>query len=143
MQRTVLVPCTFKYGLTVPPGLSVNFTAMQHNLDEDVYGPNANTFDPKRWARKRQGFDTTKFQFASTSDDWLNWGGGPHACPGRFLADVAVRLTLICFITNYDIKYPEARMERPSDGRRNLIIMPDMTVPIMFREILKEGWGMA
>lgn len=51
MQRTVLVPYTFKDGLTVPPGLSVNFTALQHSMDEDLHGPGADTFDPKRWAR--------------------------------------------------------------------------------------------
>lgn len=135
MQRTALVPFTFKDGLTIPPGLSVNFTALQHSLDEDVHGPRADTFDPKRWTRKRKGFDTSKYQFASSSDDWLNWGGGPHACPGRFLADVAIKLTLIYFITNYDIKYPEGRAERPADGKRNLMITPDMTIPIMFKRI--------
>ncbi|KUI74457.1 hypothetical protein VM1G_10188 [Cytospora mali] len=83
MQRTVLVPYTFKDGLTVPPRLSVNFTSVQHSMDEDIHSSNADTFDPKRWFKKRQGFDTSKFQFASTSDEWLNWGGGPHSCPRR------------------------------------------------------------
>lgn len=134
MQRTALVPYTFKDGLTVPAGLSVNFAALQHSLDEDIHGPNAAAFDPKRWIQRRQGFDTSKYQFASTSDDWLNWGGGPHACPGRFLADIAIKLTLVYLLTNYEIKYPEGRSERPADGKRNLIITPDMTLPIMFKE---------
>lgn len=135
MQRTVLVPYTFKDGLTVPPGLSVNFTSLQHSMDEDLHGPNADTFDPKRWFKKRQGFDTSKFQFASTSDEWLNWGGGPHACPGRFLADVTIKLILIYLVTNYEIKYPEGVTKRPADGRRNLMITPDMATPIMFKEL--------
>lgn len=137
MQRTVLVPYTFKDGLTIPLGLSVNFTARQHSLDEDIHGPHADMFDAYRWVKKRQGFDTSKFQFASTSDDWLNWGGGPHACPGRFLADVAIKLTMIYFITNYDMKYREGRTERPANGRRNLMIIPDMTVPIMCKQCQK------
>lgn len=137
MQRTVLVPYTFKDGgLTVPPGLPVNFTALQHNLDPDIHGPGAeDTFDPKRWIAKRQGFDTSKYQFASTSDEWLSWDGGPHACPGRFLADVTIKLILIYFLTNYEIKYPEGVTKRPSDTRRNLMITPDMTTPILFKEI--------
>ncbi|KAJ4423380.1 hypothetical protein N0V82_001984 [Gnomoniopsis sp. IMI 355080] len=137
MQRTAIVPYTFKDGLTVPAGFSVNFTAVQHSLDEDIHGPNAAAFDPKRWIKRRQGFDTSKFQFASTSDDWLNWGGGPHACPGRFLADIAIKLTLIYLLGNYEMKYPEGRLERPADGRRNLMITPDMTLPIMFKEASK------
>lgn len=136
MQRTVLTPYTFKDGgLTVPPGLSVNFTALQHSLDANVHGPGAaDTFDPKRWARKRQGFDTSKYQFASTSDEWLNWGGGPHACPGRFLADVTIKLILICLLTHYDIWYPKGVTSRPLDTRRNLMITSDMTIPILFKE---------
>lgn len=142
MQRTALVPYTFKDGLTVPAGFSVNFTALQHSLDEDIHGPNAAVFEPKRWVNRRQGFDTSKYQFASTSDDWLNWGGGPHACPGRFLADIAIKLTLVYLLTNYEIKYPEGRSERPADGKRNLIITPDMTLPIMFKQVSKwREWG--
>lgn len=133
MQRTVVVPYTFKDGLTLPAGISVNFTSLLHSLDRDAHGADADIFDPKRWANKRQHFDTSKFQFASTSDDWLNWGGGPHACPGRFLADVTIKLILIYLLTNYDIKYPDGITARPADGRRNLMITPDMAIPILFK----------
>lgn len=104
-------------------------------MDADIHGSNANSFDPKRWFSKRQGFDTSKYQFASTSDDWLNWGSGPHACPGRFLADVTIKLILIYLVTKYEIKYPEGVTKRPADGRRNLMITPNMATPIMFKEI--------
>lgn len=134
MQRTVVVPYTFKDGLKLPSGLSVNFTSLQHSMDRNLYGTDAETFEPKGWAKKRQGFDTSKFQFASTSDDWLNWGGGPHACPGRFMADVTIKLILIYLLTNYNIKYPEGVTGRPADGRRNLMITPDMTIPILFKK---------
>lgn len=135
MQRTIVAPYTFKDGLTLPAGLSVNFTSLQNSMDRDLYGPDVEMFEPKRWAKKRQGFDTSKFQFASTSDDWLNWGGGPHACPGRFLADVTVKMILIYLLTNYDIKYPEGVTGRPADGRRGLMITPNMTTPILFKKI--------
>lgn len=135
MQRTVVVPYTFKDGLTLPAGISVNFTSLQHSTDRDSQGADSDNFDPKRWVKKRQHFDTSKFQFASTSDDWTNWGGGPHACPGRFLADVTIKLILIYLLTNYDIKYPDGITARPADGRRNLMITPDMTTPIFFMKL--------
>lgn len=135
MQRSIVVPYTFKDGLTLAAGLSVNFTSLQHSMDQDLYGSDVENFEPKRWAEKRQGFDTSKFQFASTSDDWLNWGGGPHACPGRFLADITIKLILVYLLTNYDLKYPEGIVGRPADGRRNLMITPDMTTPILFKKI--------
>lgn len=135
MQRTVVVPYTFKDGLTLPAGISVNFTSLQHSMDPDAQGADANNFDPGRWVNKRQHFDTSKFQFASTSDDWFNWGGGPHACPGRFLADVTIKLILIYLLTNYEIKYPDGVTARPADGRRNLMITPDMATPILFKKL--------
>lgn len=135
-QRTVVEAYTFKDGLTLPAGISVNFASLQHSMDQDTHGADADTFDPWRWANKRQKFDTSKFQFASTSDDWLNWGGGPHACPGRFLADVTIKLILIYLLTNYDIKYPDGITARPADGRRNLMITPDMATPILFKRLV-------
>lgn len=134
MQRTLIAPYSFKGGLTGPPGVSVNSTSLEHSLDSDLHGPKATTCDPKRWARKRQGFDTSKFQLASTSNDWLNWGGGAHACPERFLADVTVKLIWIYLLTNYEIKFPGGVMGRAADGRRDLMITPSMTIPILFKE---------
>ncbi|KAL1855260.1 hypothetical protein Daus18300_011166 [Diaporthe australafricana] len=133
MQRTVVQPHTFKDGLSLPAGISVNFTSLQHSMDQEIYGADADTFDPRRWLKKRQNFDTSKFQFASTSDDWLSWGGGSHACLGRFLADVTIKLILIYLITNCDMKYPDGVAKRPEDGRRNLMITPDMATPILFK----------
>lgn len=134
MQRTVISPYTFKDGLHIPAGFSINFPSMQHSLDAELYGPDVNSFDPKRWINKRQGFDTSKYQFASSSDYWLNWGNGPHACPGRFLADITIKLIIIHILTNFDIKNPEGVTERQST-QRNLIITPDMANPILFKEI--------
>lgn len=72
MQRAVIIPYTFNDVLSLPAGLYVNFPSLQHSLDPDVFWSDADTV--KRWIKRRQGFDTSKFQFASTSDDWLNWG---------------------------------------------------------------------
>jgi hypothetical protein len=41
--------------------MSVNFTSLQHSMDRDAHGADADTFDPNRWANKRQHFDTSKF----------------------------------------------------------------------------------
>jgi hypothetical protein len=59
-------------------------------------------------------------------------------CPGRFLADVTIKLILIYLLANYDIKYPDGISVRPADGRRNLMIAPDMTTPILFKKLLAE-----
>lgn len=106
MQRLVISPYTFKDGFHLPAGTQVSFASKQLNLDSEVH-PNAHTFDPKRWLRKREDIDPTKFHFASVSDDSINWESGLHACPGRFLSQETLNLMFIHLLTEYDIKYVE------------------------------------
>ncbi|KAI3395695.1 hypothetical protein diail_993 [Diaporthe ilicicola] len=67
MQRTVVVPYTFRDGLSLPLGISVNFTALQHSMDRALHGPDVDTFDPRRWVKRRQNFDTRTSTPASST----------------------------------------------------------------------------
>lgn len=129
----VVVPYTFKDGLHIPAGMQIAFCSQQQNVDPDIY-PDADEFDPTRWLRQRQDIDQNRFHFPSTTDDWLNWGSGTHACPGRFLADVSLKLIFVHLLTHFDIKYPSEDQHRPADGAKNFMILPDMTAPLMFKE---------
>lgn len=124
---------TFKDGLHIPAGTQVAFCSQQQNLDPDIY-PDPETFQPKRWLEQRQGIDQNRFHFPSTTDTWLNWGSGIHACPGRFLADVSLKLIFVHLLTHYDTTYPSEDQHRPADGAKNFMILPDMTAPLLFRE---------
>lgn len=67
MQRAVVQPYTFKDGLSLPAGISVNFTSLQHSMDQDIYGAVVETFDPKRWLKKRQSRSVRTLTLASSS----------------------------------------------------------------------------
>lgn len=56
--------------------------------------------------------------------------GGPHACTWRFLGDVAIKLTSVHLVTNYEMKSPERRTD--------LMIMTDITIPVTFKEVSNE-----
>lgn len=97
--------------------------------------PEADTFDGRRWLRRRAGFDVSKFQFASTAEDAFDWGAGLHACPGRFMAEVTIKLILIYLVTKYDMKLPEGGPQRPVESRRFMDLTPDTSMPVMIRDL--------
>ncbi|KAI1127403.1 cytochrome P450 [Nemania abortiva] len=133
MQRYAASPVTFKDGLCIPAGTQISCANHQVNLDPDLH-PQAEQFDPKRALRQREQIDPNKFHFASVSDDAINFGSGFHACPGRFLAQEALKMMFIHLLMNYELKFADDTTVRPPDIKRNFNSMPNFTVPILFRE---------
>ncbi|KAI8946243.1 cytochrome P450 [Xylaria longipes] len=136
VQRYAMTPYTFKDGVHVPAGTVVSFPNLRHNTDPSgTLGPDAGTFDGKRWVQRRFSLGMSKFQFASTAEDAFDWGGGPHACPGRFMAEITIKLILICLVTKYDMKLIEGGPERPAESRRFMDLTPDTSTPVMLRDV--------
>ncbi|KAI4592408.1 hypothetical protein KJ359_011219 [Pestalotiopsis sp. 9143b] len=138
VQRVAMSPYTFKDSLHIPTGTVMSFPNLRYNTDpSSARVPDADAFDGHRWLRRRRGFDASKFQFASTAEDMFDWGGGLHACPGRFMADVTIKLILICLLTRYDMKLVDSGEEekRPAASRRFMDLTPDTSVPIMMKDL--------
>jgi cytochrome P450 len=129
-----LTEYTFKDGLHVSAATVISFPNLRHNLDPNLV-PDASTFDGKRWLRRRTGFDMSKFQFASTSEDTFDWGGGMRACPGRFMAEVTIKLILIYLVTRYDMKLPDGGPDRAVESRRFMDLTSDTSMPVVMRDI--------
>ncbi|KAK8010249.1 hypothetical protein PG990_009214 [Apiospora arundinis] len=134
MQRLAVVDYTFKDGLRIPSGTSIVVPSRLLGRDPGLHGRNAGKFDAKRWLRKREQGDATKFHFASLQDDMLPWGSGPHACPGRFLAQEMIKLVLVHLLTRYDLKSPDGVEGRPADLPENTNSNPNMMAQILFKE---------
>lgn len=133
MQRVAVVDWNFKDGLLIPAGTQLAFSNLQVALDEELH-PNANTFDPKRYLRKREEIDPNKFHFASITDDSLHFGTGFHACSGRFVAQDAMKLIFFHLLTHYDLKYPEDGQKSPASIPLDFNIMPNVMAPLLFKE---------
>jgi cytochrome P450 len=74
VQRIPSEDWTFKDGLTIPAGTTLAFPSYHHNRDEAIHGPDAKTFDAKRYLRKREEPENAhKFHFASSGEDMMNW----------------------------------------------------------------------
>jgi cytochrome P450 len=83
--------------------------------DEEIY-PDGDTFDGYRFYKLRQGSEENlrRHQYVSVSSNMLGWGYGRHSCPGRFLADIEIKLFFAELLLRYDIKLTKGK-SRPAN----------------------------
>lgn len=102
MNRKVESPMTLSDGTHLPKG--VHITVSVHNSrDPALWGPDPMKFNGHRFLRMReQPGQENRWQFVSTSPEFLSFGHGAHACPGRFFASNEMKIVLAHLIMNYD-----------------------------------------
>ncbi|KAF7367812.1 hypothetical protein MSAN_00845500 [Mycena sanguinolenta] len=125
MTRKVIAKEGFRFsdGTVLPCGSYVSVATRPTHYDESKY-ENAATFDGFRFARERaehqanhefnDSQDIFKHQMISTAVDYLPFGTGKHACPGRFFAATELKAMMAHLVLNYDVK-PEVEGVRPAD----------------------------
>ncbi|XDG02228.1 hypothetical protein ABKA04_001843 [Annulohypoxylon sp. FPYF3050] len=118
-----------KGGIDTPDGVHISYgtvvCAPSYPVFHDpaVY-PSPREFKPFRFAEKRSVDSATekgekessyvqraRLAFATTSPEYLAFGHGRHACPGRFFAASELKLMLAYIIMNYDFEIQEKRPE--------------------------------
>ncbi len=134
VTRVAKVPYTFKDGLHIPKGTMLQVLHSGHQLDSDIF-EDPTHFDPWRFLRKRQvPGDENKFQFDSLSDIETEFGAGFHACPARNSATATIKLLLVQFLTQYDLKFDAERQRRPPNIGHDSATFPIPTTKIFFRQ---------
>ena len=73
-----------------------------------------------------------RFQLATTGTDYLAWGYGPRACPGRFYASMVMKLVLAQVVMGYDVRFEDGH--RPKDVCRGARNLPGRGVKILMRK---------
>lgn len=150
MDRKVVSPdgITMPDGLHLPTGSRICTSPYAIHHDDSIYD-NAASYDPFRFSRLRSSAantkvpsdglergeqkDLTKFlesknlSIVTTSDTFLPFGHGRHACPGRFFAAAEMKLLLAYIILNYDIKLLNTR---PPNVYIGSAILPPMKATI-------------
>ncbi|KAJ7688404.1 cytochrome P450 [Mycena rosella] len=136
MGRKVVKPggFTFSDGTTVPMGCFVSVATGPTHHNPDIY-PNPNEFDALRFYRLRMADEgATRHQLAATNLDYLPWGHGRHACPGRFFAATMLKTMLAHILVNYDVKLEDESAGRPPNQWFAAICIPNGTANVMFRK---------
>ncbi|KAK4444584.1 cytochrome P450 [Podospora aff. communis PSN243] len=132
-----------KDGITTPSGVKLpyNSTVIVPSytvLHDDERYPDAEEFKPFRFAEQRSD-ETVGYvkragkQFATTSTDFLTFGHGRYACPGRFFAANELKLILGHVVMNYDFEVT-GKGSRPRNKWYGMVRIPPMEAKIRIRK---------
>lgn len=123
VQRKIIAPQGItdpEDGFTIPQGgfVSTDVWSMFH--DSDVY-PNADVFDPFRFSRPQEEAEKRiaageklndkevlklkQQMMVATSENFLPFGHGKHACPGRFFVSNEIKMFIAYMLMNYEIEH--------------------------------------
>ncbi|RSL52700.1 hypothetical protein CEP51_015013 [Fusarium floridanum] len=125
-QRKALSDMTLSNGLRIPKGARIVLPTGAINMDREFF-EDPQTFDGFRYYRIRTANEAARNtnQMVTVGKKDLTWGYGKHACPGRYIAEVAMKLLVIEFLMRYDIRLPENMKERPKNIEFEGLIIPD------------------
>ncbi|TFK79819.1 cytochrome P450 [Polyporus arcularius HHB13444] len=132
--RKAVKDVTLSDGTRIPKGTLVAAASVTAHTDDTRY-PEPDVFDPFRFARMREGGveDAVKHQLVNTSVDFLPFGHGKHACPGRFFAANEIKTMMAYLLLNYDMKFAEEG-KRPANIRFGPANLPSTSAKVLFRK---------
>ncbi|KAJ7600410.1 cytochrome P450 [Mycena floridula] len=134
MPRVVVKDFTFSDGTVVPagPGHLISVAGRSLHMDNEHY-PNASKFEALRFSKMREEEGAgEKFQGVSTSTNYIIFGHGRHACPGRFYAIASITSILAHVLVTYDIKFEDGKSAPPDLWFLDFPV-PDTKAQLLFR----------
>jgi len=131
--RRVMRDFSFSDGTTIPTGTIISLCSLSKHHDEELY-PSSEKFEPSRFVDKRaKEGESIRHGMAAPAIDWLLFGSGRHACPGRFFAVTALKTLLAHIILNYDVKMKDDGGVPPRTVFAGHVA-PNVTAKVMFRK---------
>ncbi|KAF5372499.1 hypothetical protein D9758_005236 [Tetrapyrgos nigripes] len=113
MNRLCLKDFQFSDGTVVPAGTFASAASNAIHNDENIY-PNANEFHGFRFAEmKSEEGEEMGQNMVKPNNEYMIFGNGKHACPGRFFAVNELKLMLVHCLLEYDFKFEDGRTEPP------------------------------
>lgn len=103
LVRQVVKPggLTTPDGVYLPEGTHVHSMVKNMHHDADLFGEGADEFDPLRYYKSSSGDQKSAVHISA---DFLPWGLGKHACPGRFFAVHVMKLMLGHLFLKFDFE---------------------------------------
>ncbi|KAJ8457302.1 hypothetical protein ONZ45_g18363 [Pleurotus djamor] len=134
MQRLTAADFKLHNGVILPAGYKVALDSQALHFDPQVY-PTPTVFDPLRFSKlSEQANDDhsmiPKFDLTKVSRNYLPFGTGRHACPGRFFASIPIKIMLSHILLNYDIQLPDGHTSRPENLVFDGVVETGSTVSI-------------
>lgn len=133
-------------GILLPKGCAVSILAYSAHRDDEIF-EDPHKFDPFRYSRIREAaasFDKEassikvplpSLSFVSTGSQFLTFGHGKHACPGRYLVEFELKMILAYVLLHYDLELPEEYGgKRPPVTWIGEVLMPPSEAKIRARQ---------
>lgn len=126
-------------GVKLPYGSTVVVPSYTVFHDDEVYS-DAAEFKPFRFAEERRDesvgyIKRAAKQFATTGTEYLAFGHGKYACPGRFFAANELKLILGHILMEYDFEF---KQERERNKWYGMVRVPPMEARVRIRKREKE-----
>ncbi|TEB33855.1 cytochrome P450 [Coprinellus micaceus] len=135
MTRKVLRDFTLSNGITLPAGSVVGIASRGLHHDSEKY-EDPLKFDGFRFLRLREKEEggELKYQMVSLHHDYLLFGHGRSACPGRFFAVNEAKAVMAHILLNYDIKFPEGVTSHPAGKWFSASYTPHPSAQLLVRK---------
>jgi cytochrome P450 len=136
LERYAIVDHTFSDGTSVPAGTVVTVPSSSIHLDPDTY-EDPLRFEGFRFIKMKEraaraGDPDKRFDMVTTNAEFVAFGQGRHACPGRFFAAAEIKLLLAHIVTTYDVKLADGD-DRPPDFVQMNSNTPNPSAKVYFR----------
>ncbi|KAK0447282.1 cytochrome P450 [Armillaria borealis] len=130
MQRTTRKDFVFSDGMVVPAGVQIVVASLSTHTDEENY-EDPLEFKPWRFSEKRkQEGEGIRHHMATPSLDFVFFGHGRLACPGRFFAVNELKALMSHILLNFDVKIDKF----PTPVWFSDIQMPNQSSKVLFRK---------
>ncbi|KAF8435729.1 cytochrome P450 [Boletus edulis BED1] len=104
LSRKAVKDFTFSDGTFIPKGTLIAAATVSIHHNKDFY-ENPDVFEPFRFVGMHdEDGSHSRHQYTSTSAEFLPFGHGRHACPGRFFAANELKSMLAHVVVTYDVK---------------------------------------
>jgi len=129
--RKAMKPFTFSNGITISAGETVASPAGAIHMDDSIY-ENATEFDGFRFSRIREmEGESPKIHSVNTGTEFLTFGHGEHACPGRFFVVSELKAMLALVLLKYDVRLEDGK--RPENVVFGIHSLPNMKASVLFK----------
>ncbi|KAK0212143.1 cytochrome P450 [Desarmillaria ectypa] len=130
MRRVARSDFVFSDGTVIPAGNEIAVAALATNTDERNY-ENPSEFKPWRFSdRRKQEGENIRHRMVTPSLDFIFFGHGRPACPGRFFAVNELKALMSYVLLNFDVKMD--RLPSPMWLAGDQI--PDQGTKVLFRK---------
>ncbi|KAJ7361121.1 cytochrome P450 [Mycena albidolilacea] len=131
LDRRLIKPVSLADGTVLPSGYSIAVPLAPIHFDASVY-PEPEKFDCFRFSKLRNTEEgVVKHGFTTVEKNFVPFGLGRHACPGRFLASMELKTMLAHMLLNYDLSLPDGVKTVPKPMKLSGFVMPNPSACIV------------